>query len=56
MLTSHDDKNYFQEGVTGVAERILVVDDKIEIANLIEVYLKNENYEVLKCYTADEAV
>ena len=38
-----------------MAERILVVDDKIEIANLIEVYLKNENYEVLKCYTADEA-
>ena len=39
-----------------MAERILVVDDEIEIANLIEVYLKNENYEILKCYTADVAL
>ena len=39
-----------------MAERILVVDDEVEIANLIEVYLENENYEVLKCYTANEAL
>ena len=35
---------------------ILVVDDEIEIADLIEVYLKNENYAVFKFYTAQEAL
>lgn len=37
-------------------ERILVVDDEPEIADLIELYLRNENYDVRKCYTAKEAV
>ena len=37
-------------------EKILVVDDEPEIADLIEVYLRNENYDVQKCYTAEEAV
>lgn len=37
-------------------ERILVVDDEPEIADLIEVYLRNENYEVRKCYTAEDAI
>lgn len=27
-------------------DRILLVDDEIEIADLIEIYLKNENYTV----------
>ncbi|MDP4109030.1 MAG: VanR-ABDEGLN family response regulator transcription factor [Bacillota bacterium] len=36
--------------------RILVVDDEREIADLIEVYLKNENYSVFKFYSAKEAV
>ena len=39
-----------------MAERILVVDDEQEIADLIEVYLKNENFEVLKFYTGKEAL
>ena len=34
---------------------ILVVDDEREIADLVEVYLKNENFEVHKCYSAREA-
>ena len=27
---------------------ILVLDDEVEVADLVEVYLKNENYNVLK--------
>lgn len=37
-------------------DKILVVDDEREIADLIEVYLKNENYEIRKCYTGKEAL
>ena len=36
--------------------KVLVVDDEQEIADLIEVYLQNENYEVLKFYSAKEAL
>lgn len=32
-------------------DKILVVDDEKEIADLIEVYLKSENYTVYKFYT-----
>jgi two-component system response regulator VanR len=39
-----------------VAEKILIVDDEQEIADLIEVYLKNENYRVFKFYTAQDAL
>jgi two-component system response regulator VanR len=39
-----------------LSDRILVVDDEREIADLVELYLKNENYSVFKCYTADEAL
>ena len=35
---------------------VLVVDDEKEIADLVEVYLKNENYTVYKCYTSEEAI
>lgn len=38
------------------ADRILVVDDEKEIADLIELYLKNEDYRVLKCYTGQQAI
>ena len=31
---------------------ILVVDDEREIADLLEVYLKNENYNVYKYYSS----
>lgn len=36
--------------------KILVVDDESEIADLIEMYLQNENYTVYKCYTAQAAL
>ena len=39
-----------------MSDTILIVDDEIEIANLIEVYLKSENYTVFKFYTAKEAL
>ena len=39
-----------------MSEKILVVDDEVEIADLIELYLKNENYTVFKFYTATEAL
>ena len=35
---------------------ILVVDDEREIADLIELYLQNENYTVIKCYSPLEAL
>lgn len=39
-----------------MSEKILIVDDEAEIADLIEVYLKNENYDICKCYSAKEAL
>ena len=35
---------------------VLVLDDEKEIADLVELYLKNENYNVYKFYTAEEAI
>ena len=35
---------------------VLVVDDEKEIADLVEVYLKNEDYTVYKCYTSKDAI
>ena len=35
-----------------MAERILVVDDEREIADLVEVYLRSENYDVRTFYSA----
>ena len=37
-------------------EKILIVDDEQEIADLIELYLANENYVVIKCYNATDAL
>ena len=39
-----------------MADRILVVDDEKEIADLIELYLTNEGYEVIKCYNGTDAL
>lgn len=36
--------------------RVLVVDDEKEIADLLELYLANDGFTVLKCYTAREAL
>ena len=35
---------------------ILVVDDEKEIADLVELYLKNENYDVFKSYNSKDAL
>lgn len=35
---------------------ILVVDDEIEIADLVELYLKNEGYNVYKTYNSEQAL
>lgn len=37
-------------------DRILIVDDEKEIADLIEVYLKNEGFEVYKFYNGTDAL
>ncbi|MEK5491019.1 VanR-ABDEGLN family response regulator transcription factor [Paenibacillus sp. FSL R7-0297] len=37
-------------------ENILVVDDEQAITDLIEIYLKNENYNVTKFYTGQDAL
>ena len=39
-----------------MAERILVIDDERDIADLLELYLQNENYDVYKFYSAKEAL
>jgi two-component system response regulator VanR len=39
-----------------VSDKILVVDDEREIADLVEVYLQNENYEVFKFYNGSQAM
>ncbi len=39
-----------------MSEKILIVDDECEIADLVALYLENENFEVFKCYTAEEAL
>ena len=35
---------------------ILIVDDEKEIADLVEVYLKNENYNIYKFYNSKDAI
>lgn len=37
-------------------DRILVVDDEKEIADLITFYLESENFEVITCYTSENAL
>lgn len=37
-------------------ENILIVDDETEIADLIEVYLKNDGYTVHKFYNGTDAL
>ena len=39
-----------------MGKKVLVVDDEKEIADLVEVYLKNDGYEVLKFYNATDAL
>jgi Response regulators consisting of a CheY-like receiver domain and a winged-helix DNA-binding domain len=39
-----------------MSEKILIVDDEKAIADLVEVYLKNDGYQVFKFYNATEAL
>ena len=39
-----------------MTDQILIVDDEKEIADLVTLYLENENFTVFKCYTAAEAL
>lgn len=39
-----------------MSEKILIVDDEHEIADLVALYLENENYEVFKFYNAADAL
>ncbi len=39
-----------------MSEKILIVDDEREITDLVALYLENERFTVLKCYTAQEAM
>ena len=39
-----------------MSEKILIVDDEPEIADLVEVYLRNENYIVYKYYSSRDAL
>ncbi|MEG2564264.1 MAG: response regulator, partial [Bacilli bacterium] len=37
-------------------QSILVIDDEPEIADLLELYLLNENYQVYKFYSAENVM
>lgn len=39
-----------------MADKILIVDDEQEIADLVTLYLENEGFDVFKCYTAADAL
>lgn len=39
-----------------MSEKILIVDDEQEIADLVALYLENENFQVFKFYSAKEAL
>ena len=39
-----------------MGSKILVVDDEREIADVIGLYLQNENFEVIKCYNGKDAL
>lgn len=47
---------YMSKGVENMSEKILIIDDEQDIADLLEVYLKNENYVVYKFYCATDAM
>lgn len=39
-----------------MGSKILIVDDEKEIADVVELYLRNENYQVEKCYNGEDAL
>ena len=56
LLFCYDGKTGRKGGDTQMKETILVVDDEKEIADLLELYLQNEAFSVVKCRTAREAL
>ena len=44
-----------ETGGIGLKEKILVVDDEVEIADLTALYLRNEEFQVTVCYTGEDA-
>jgi len=47
---------YKKNGENRMNEKLLVVDDEHDIADLLEVYLQNENYIVYKFNSAKDAM
>lgn len=45
-----------KKGTDAMSQTILLVDDEKEIADLLEVYLKNDGYAVCKCYNGKDAL
>ena len=45
-----------KQGDETMAERILIVDDEQEIADLVALYLESENFEVRTFYSAVPAL
>ena len=43
-------------GMRALNNKILVVDDEKEIRELLEIYLKNEGYQVIKAASGEEAL
>ena len=39
-----------------MSDKILIVDDEKEIADLVALYLENENFTVFKFYTSQESL
>jgi two-component system response regulator VanR len=49
-------ENTQRKKMTLLAANILIVDDEQAIADLVEVYLKNENYNIFKFYNGKDAL
>lgn len=60
MNTAPQSDILISKGITNkeapMPDKILIVDDETAIADLVEVYLQNENYTVFKYYTAGDAL
>lgn len=48
--------DYNTAGTDREREKILIVDDDVEIVNLLEIYMNNSGYETVKCYDGDTAL
>lgn len=49
-------KKYYESVVIHIKESILIVDDEEEIADLVELYLKNDGYNIHKATHAQQAL